>query len=107
MSLPGNVLLCRSIILQNEDRTTVGKHVLFTTAQRGSLASETTPPLVGRVEEILVDPVSHRIIGMLLTRCDIGEPVLPYRMPSCRATTDQKFVVFDVSFFTYLGWRLA
>ena len=83
------------MILQNEDRASIGHHVLYRKPYDPAGASPI--PLVGRVVEILVHPESKALIGLLLVRCTIGAPVLPYRMPSCHSTGEHEFVTFQVS----------
>ncbi|CDO70741.1 hypothetical protein BN946_scf184798.g56 [Trametes cinnabarina] len=91
-SLPPTIVLCKSIVLTNEDIVSIGSYVAYYTGDcRNSL-------MVGRVEEIEVDPSPEGVWpdGILLSRCTIGEVVLPYRMPACRAVDEQEFIPLAV-----------
>ncbi len=83
VQLPPDVLHCKSVILHNEDRASVGTYVLFQDVREDG--DRTAEQRIGCVDEILVDPSSKRLFSVLLMRCSIGESVLPYKMPSCRA----------------------
>lgn len=39
--------------------------------------------------EILIDAAGGEFLGMLIRPCNIGDVVLPYRMPSCRVRPDE------------------
>ncbi|KAI0362301.1 hypothetical protein OH77DRAFT_1389783, partial [Trametes cingulata] len=91
VDLPERVVRCRTIILGNEDRVSVGMYVAYALDEdtlHGAL-------LVGHVEEILVDLEDGRSDGVLLTCCRIGEPLLPYRMPACHLEDKKAYIPFD------------
>ncbi|KAJ7640099.1 hypothetical protein DFH06DRAFT_1271580 [Mycena polygramma] len=62
----GKAQRCRSLILSNEDKIEISKYVVY--RNRG---------------EILVEPETDTVLGVLVAACDIGPNVLPYRLPSC------------------------
>lgn len=93
VALPPSLIRCKSIVLNDEDRLSVGDYVIFQT-RRNSPHDDLTQ--VGRVDEIVVDPDVGRIDGALLTQCAVGEAVQPYRMPSCKFRRDKRiFVPFE------------
>lgn len=100
LRLPESLIRCQAIVLANTDRADIGHHVLFRRSSPMEDAQEPLPATqVGRVEEILADADSGRICGVLVRHCVVGPPVLPYRMPSCRAMdTTAELVVFEVRF---------
>ncbi|KAH9851930.1 hypothetical protein C2E23DRAFT_780036 [Lenzites betulinus] len=96
LRLPPTLTRCRSVILLNKDRVDLGKYVLYRQEVSRDMHEPSASTHVGRVEEILVDPEYRRICGILITRCEVGQAVMPYRMPSCRAKEgDRTFVVFE------------
>ncbi|KII95863.1 hypothetical protein PLICRDRAFT_98567, partial [Plicaturopsis crispa FD-325 SS-3] len=90
MSRSGKVLRCQKLVLQNEDHASLHKYVLYH-------SPSVHGPLVGRIEEILVDPEQQRLIGVLVSKCVIGAAVLPYRFPSCTTTssTERALIAFE------------
>ncbi|KAJ2979293.1 hypothetical protein NUW54_g11159 [Trametes sanguinea] len=84
-ALPQMIVLCKSIILTNEEVATVGNYVAYYTSDE---ATDQRSLAIGRIEEIQVDPEGLWPDSMLLMCCAIGGLVLPYRMPACR-TEDQ------------------
>ncbi|KAJ6538247.1 hypothetical protein B0H10DRAFT_1971665 [Mycena sp. CBHHK59/15] len=74
---------CRSIILPNGDKIEVTKYVIYHD-RKGQTSS------VGLVEEILAEPETEAVLGILVSRCEIGPDVLPYRLPSCTAQLDKR-----------------
>ncbi|KAF7971893.1 hypothetical protein HWV62_19513 [Athelia sp. TMB] len=71
------VLRCQSLVLTNEDLIQIHSYVLY----RPSSSASTIQ--VGRVEEILVNSSIGTLIGVVITKCETGEPVLPYYFPRC------------------------
>lgn len=91
--LPATVIPCKSIVLKNEDHVSVGDYVVLNTSGgRTSLQ-------VGRINEILVDPLLGQCDGALLTSCTIGDLVLPYRMPACQLQHKQVYARLAVRLF--------
>lgn len=83
------VITCASLVLANGDHIGVHHYTLYRQAE--------DRVAIGRVEEILAELGTCRVIGILITQCDIGELVLPYRLPSCTlATGSMRFLVFEV-----------
>lgn len=90
LATTGTVLRCQSLVLLNEDVLKLRKHLLF---KSGSANIK----YVGRADEILVDLTNRRLIGVLVTHCQIGPATLPYRLPSCRPSNLCTLVAFEVS----------
>lgn len=82
---------CRSLVLTNEDKIEISKYVIYRKA--GSSC-------VGRVEEILVEPDTDTVLGIMVSTCKIGADILPYRLPSCTVQADRRaMVAFKVCSF--------
>ncbi|KAJ7702836.1 hypothetical protein B0H17DRAFT_1157414 [Mycena rosella] len=70
------VLRCRTLVLNGGDLAYLGKYVVY--------QNRLDPPAVGRVEEILVEENTSRLLGVLVSQCVIGPVILPYCLPSCK-----------------------
>lgn len=89
-----HVTRCRSVVLQNEDHVVVGGHVVYDAPE------DHTRLCVARLDEILSDVTTGEFLGMLVTKCIIGEVVLPYRMPGCTVLPwDFLFLTLEVQYF--------
>ncbi|KAJ7792011.1 hypothetical protein B0H13DRAFT_1747118 [Mycena leptocephala] len=75
---------CRSLTLPNGDKVEITKYVIYRREGRSR---------VGRVEEILVEPETDSVLGILLSACEIGPDILPYRLPSCTVQLDQRLMI--------------
>lgn len=75
---------CRSLILPDGDKAQISKYVIYRKDGRHC---------VGRVEEILVEPETDSVLGVLLSVCKIGPDILPYRLPSCTIQHDQHVMI--------------
>ena len=89
--LPAYVTRCRSVVLGNGDTASISGFVTFSTS--GALQK------LGRVEEIIANPESGAVVGVLVSESHIGSTkVLPYRMPSCRVLPGKRvFLGLQVS----------
>ncbi|KAJ7110514.1 hypothetical protein C8R44DRAFT_833390 [Mycena epipterygia] len=74
------VLRCRTLILNGGDLADIGKYIIYQT-------TSTATPRVGRVEEILVEDLTSRLLGVLVSQCEIGPNIMPYSLPSCTVDT--------------------
>ncbi|KAJ7110945.1 hypothetical protein C8R44DRAFT_742719 [Mycena epipterygia] len=60
----------------------------FYTPLHGACAwDETLASQIGRVEEILVEDLTSRLLGVLVSQCEIGPNIMPYSLPSCTVDT--------------------
>ncbi|KAJ7455176.1 hypothetical protein FB451DRAFT_1184503 [Mycena latifolia] len=78
---------CRSLVLPNGDTAEISKYVVY--LQDGASC-------IGRVKEILVEPETGTVLGVLICACKIGSDTLPYRLPSCTVQLDQyRMIAFE------------
>ncbi|KAJ7623989.1 hypothetical protein B0H17DRAFT_1288780 [Mycena rosella] len=78
---------CRSVVLSNGDKAQISKYVIY---------RKDDNRCVGRVEEILVEPDTDAVLGLLIVACRIGPDILPYRLPSCAVQLDQyRMIAFN------------
>ncbi|KAJ3559218.1 hypothetical protein NM688_g473 [Phlebia brevispora] len=76
------ILVCRSLVLQNGDILQPQSYTIYH-------CRSTNSPLVGRVEEILVEYTRNRLLGVLLSQCEIDQTLRePYNLPQCRIQVD-------------------
>ncbi|KAF7349031.1 hypothetical protein MVEN_01424500 [Mycena venus] len=75
---------CRNLILANGDKIAISKYLVY---RRENCLH------VGRIEEILVEPETDSILGILISRCQIGADIMPYRLPSCIVQENQHLVI--------------
>lgn len=52
---------------------------------------------MGRIEEILVEPERERLVGLLVSKCQIKEDVPPYHFPACFVQEECELLAFEVS----------
>lgn len=85
---------CRSLILPNGDKAEISRYVIY---------RKDGTSCVGRVEEILVEPGTDAVLGVLIAACRVGPDILPYRLPACTVQLDQHLMIaFKVSDSTAL-----
>ncbi|KZT19673.1 hypothetical protein NEOLEDRAFT_1158985 [Neolentinus lepideus HHB14362 ss-1] len=81
------VLRCADLTITNGDCAVVGKYIVY----RG-----TSGDSVGRIDEILVNPTDRALIGILVSKCDIGACVEPYGFPRCSVReNDHLMIAFE------------
>lgn len=87
-----SVLRCRTLVLNNGDLAHVGKYIVYRTGSPSATLA------VGRVEEILVEDQTSRLLGVLVSWCTIGPDLSPYSLPSCKVDPARcLLLVFQVS----------
>ncbi|KII85794.1 hypothetical protein PLICRDRAFT_115102, partial [Plicaturopsis crispa FD-325 SS-3] len=89
-----DVLRCRLLVLRNGDRIAPSNFVL---CRQAGTNSDSARPIIGRVEEILVDAQHRRLIGVTVQVFQLSAegPVLPYRFPSIIPETFRMLLAFD------------
>ncbi|KAJ6447714.1 hypothetical protein C8R45DRAFT_948387, partial [Mycena sanguinolenta] len=77
---------CRSIVLSNGDLAETLQFMLY---------QDHGKSCVRRIEEILVEVETDSLVGLLISPCQLGPDVLPYRLPSGTVQGNQQcFVAF-------------
>ncbi|RDX43344.1 hypothetical protein OH76DRAFT_1206029 [Lentinus brumalis] len=73
----------QGVILKNNDVATVGSFVVYLPPH---VQHDPDAAQLGRVEEIVVDTYSERVLAVLVARCDIGDHQAPYMFPTVLVT---------------------
>lgn len=85
------VLRCRSLILKSEDQAIIGKFIIYQLTR-----DKSQKKYVGRIDEILVELERERLVGLLVSKCQIKEDIPPYRFPACVVQDKRELLAFEV-----------